>query len=694
LSGTGPGGPRSLPPTSTSTPPRARHRRVAHAVKRKAPLDAFADEPLARVGARRPRRAFVPSAASLVSATCAAFLALGVVVDVRVGALGVAAACVAAGALLSRTALVRFVVAAAVGVALAVVGAALGAGNALGVDVVVDAAFAVVGVVVLAALPRLTVAFAASGARRTEQARADAEVLGLLDDARLFRRLGRADADVDADEPADAALLRDVGCAVAQRDRLYRLLRLCERSLKDSAVVALYVVDDSGAGLRLVEQLAQLDAQNKPRLPLGGRGVGPAGLVGLCVTRRAPVRVVEQEPSAALQAHRHSGEAPKSALCVPLLSRGGGVRGVVVVDRVEAVAFDADDEAFVVALGEEVLDGLAGEELITALDAERRRVGRVYAAARTLAGVTRTADVVDVAVAALKELGGAVAVVDVDAGSGGARVLAADGVLKTLAGGAVDGSSFVGRALAERTALPHTALAQAQRRALLRDDDGVDVATLVDVRVVPLVAHGVARGVVIVAGDRFGRAVTDAIVAVADVVALALAAAQSFDAVEKQATTDGLTGVANRRALDRRLEEAIARARRSGQPLAVMLTDVDHFKSVNDTWGHSTGDDVLKGVARTLATEARTTDVVGRLGGEEFVVICEGTDVAGAVAGAERMRMALKRQVFTTEKGPLSVTSSFGVALWQPDETGHDVLARADQALYRAKQQGRDRVVS
>jgi diguanylate cyclase (GGDEF)-like protein len=126
-----------------------------------------------------------------------------------------------------------------------------------------------------------------------------------------------------------------------------------------------------------------------------------------------------------------------------------------------------------------------------------------------------------------------------------------------------------------------------------------------------------------------------------------------------------------------------------------MITDVDHFKSVNDTWGHTTGDEVLKGVAKSLQQGARTTDIVGRLGGEEFVVICEGTDVEGAAIVAERMRLALKRLQFETPRGPLSITSSFGVALLLTDDAdGHATLEAADKNLYKAKQQGRDRVVA
>lgn len=648
---------------------------MARAVRRKAPLDAFADAPLVRPRDRAGK-------ARLAVSPVVVLAGLGVLACAGVAAVAlpllafVFAVAVAAGAWLSGRQLQRFLPLLAGAAAGAVVAVDFGAADpALAV-------FAGLCTLGFGALPRSLLFLAVHAARGREQARADAEVLRLVDDARLFRRLGRAAGD-------DVSELADVACAVAQRDRLYRLLRLAERAVGDTAVVALYVVDDAGTGLTLVEQLATLDAQNHPRLALGARGVGPAGLVGLCVTRRAPLRVVDVD-GAAVRAHRLSGPVPQSALCVPLLARGGAVRAVLVLDRTDPTSFVADDEAFALALGEELLEGLFTEQLVVDLDAERRRVARVYAAARALAGVTRTAEVVDVAMAALQGLCSSAAVVDVVGSE--ARVLRASGSLASLRGGSLQPESFGARALAERTPLPHTTLSSAAHRPLCNDDDGVDVEALVDLRVVPLFAQGEASGLLVVAGDRFGTEVVDAIVALADVTALALASSRAFDAIEKQATTDGLTGLLNRRSLDARLEEAVARARRSGTPLCVLMTDVDHFKSVNDAWGHATGDEVLKGVARVLAAGARTTDVVGRLGGEEFVVVCEGTDAAGAVVVAERMRAALKAVTFATPKGPLSVTSSFGVALLLPTDSGHDVLERADQQLYRAKQGGRDRV--
>ena len=141
------------------------------------------------------------------------------------------------------------------------------------------------------------------------------------------------------------------------------------------------------------------------------------------------------------------------------------------------------------------------------------------------------------------------------------------------------------------------------------------------------------------------------------------------------------------------MDEAIARARRLRTPLCVLPGDIDHFKSVNDTYGHGTGDEVLKHVAHALTGVARTSDVVARYGGEEFCVVLEGTEQAGGVWLAERMRLAIKELRFATANGPLSVTASFGVTLLLDSDDAHTVRARADAALYRAKERGRDRVL-
>jgi diguanylate cyclase (GGDEF)-like protein/PAS domain S-box-containing protein len=152
--------------------------------------------------------------------------------------------------------------------------------------------------------------------------------------------------------------------------------------------------------------------------------------------------------------------------------------------------------------------------------------------------------------------------------------------------------------------------------------------------------------------------------------------------MEALAITDGLTGVANRRAFDERLALEVTRAARYDQPLSLVLLDIDRFKSFNDTFGHQSGDDVLRQVAVLLAGAARETDFVARYGGEEFVVVLPHTDHADALAQAERFRVALEVAPWLQR----AITGSFGVATWSPAvTTGEELVAEADRALYQAK---------
>ncbi len=162
------------------------------------------------------------------------------------------------------------------------------------------------------------------------------------------------------------------------------------------------------------------------------------------------------------------------------------------------------------------------------------------------------------------------------------------------------------------------------------------------------------------------------------------------------ACTDSLTGIYNRRHLDRILEQEIPRHVRYGMPFSAMLVDVDHFKRVNDTYGHVVGDQVLKAIATTLNRLVRRADVVCRYGGEEMCVVLPSTGAAGAMILGERLRDAVEKLSHQDLDGqPFRVTASFGVAAAEsrdPQLDAKKLLARADQALYAAKSGGRNRV--
>jgi diguanylate cyclase (GGDEF)-like protein len=164
--------------------------------------------------------------------------------------------------------------------------------------------------------------------------------------------------------------------------------------------------------------------------------------------------------------------------------------------------------------------------------------------------------------------------------------------------------------------------------------------------------------------------------------------------LDRLATTDLLTETFNRRRLKEIAGHELSRARRFNQPLCVAMLDLDHFKTINDTFGHSVGDIALQMAAAAIRSRVRSHDHVGRYGGEEFVVVLPGTAQGGAIRLAESVRDAIATVVLETETGPVTLTTSAGVAEWDGAETLDEVLARADAALYRAKEAGRNCVVA
>jgi diguanylate cyclase (GGDEF)-like protein len=167
--------------------------------------------------------------------------------------------------------------------------------------------------------------------------------------------------------------------------------------------------------------------------------------------------------------------------------------------------------------------------------------------------------------------------------------------------------------------------------------------------------------------------------------------------VSRLANEDDLTGLKNRRAWMDEAQQQLQLAKRLKTPLSVLVLDVDHFKKVNDTHGHPAGDAVLRGLGQLLSLCLRVTDIPGRLGGEEFAVLAPGTDAKGALQIAETLRNAIAQERIEDAGLSLQVTASIGVASMPaglPDVDLDDLMRAADQALYSAKQSGRNRVVA
>ncbi|RMD78410.1 MAG: sensor domain-containing diguanylate cyclase, partial [Gammaproteobacteria bacterium] len=222
------------------------------------------------------------------------------------------------------------------------------------------------------------------------------------------------------------------------------------------------------------------------------------------------------------------------------------------------------------------------------------------------------------------------------------------------------------------------------------------------VALLPLVRHGRLIGSLNIGSqnpDRFVQGVrTDFMEHLAAVVAICLENAVNLERLQRLGLTDTLTGVSNRRYFEQRLREELERAGRSGEPLSCLLVDVDHFKRVNDTHGHLTGDAVLREVAALLRGQLRGSDVLARYGGEEFAALLPRSGPRQAREVAERMRRAVAAGRYTAPSGePFPVTVSIGAATYEPARgpvpDGALLVGRADRALYEAKAGGRNRVV-
>jgi diguanylate cyclase (GGDEF)-like protein len=171
------------------------------------------------------------------------------------------------------------------------------------------------------------------------------------------------------------------------------------------------------------------------------------------------------------------------------------------------------------------------------------------------------------------------------------------------------------------------------------------------------------------------------------------------DALAAEAATDALTGLLNRTSLETTVPELVALAQRAASPLACLMIDLDHFKQVNDSYGHAAGDAVLLDTASRFATTVRKSDVLIRYGGEEFLLLLPGTDLVGAVTMSARLRESLEARPVVYRADPrdnpveITVRASIGIAVWRESYAdGATMIAAADEALYRAKALGRDRV--
>jgi diguanylate cyclase (GGDEF)-like protein len=214
--------------------------------------------------------------------------------------------------------------------------------------------------------------------------------------------------------------------------------------------------------------------------------------------------------------------------------------------------------------------------------------------------------------------------------------------------------------------------------------------------ILPLIAQDEPLGTLTLAANEpnvFTDTIRRTLQVLTNQMATSISNARMVRKLKEMATTDGLTGLLNHRVFQDELERKLKSAERFSHPLSVIITDLDKFKHVNDTYGHPVGDVVLKGFSGVLSGAMRETDIVSRYGGEEFAIVCEQTDADGALRLANRIREEMEAMVFQSDIGTFQVTCSLGIATFPKHAKDKQAIVEAaDQALYLAKEKGRNRV--
>jgi diguanylate cyclase (GGDEF)-like protein len=397
----------------------------------------------------------------------------------------------------------------------------------------------------------------------------------------------------------------------------------------------------------------------------------------------------------------YKGEVKVGTLMVAPVFIGDVVQGFLVADRLDIQSFTGAEPQILERFAALAADTILRTRAVEVQEEAGQESRAVYRLSQSLASLTDAAAVRGFLFQAARNLvpveGGGVVIVD-DAQSRYV-VESAYGWAAELEGREVGLSEKTWAAWTVRSAegafLLDDVAAQKERMPFLVLDEGTGRGE--SLLVAPLRTRNRTLGGLLLTGARgsFSGAAQRVIGVLANQAAASLATIGEKDRAVERAERDGLTGLYNRRAFDELLGQAVAREERQQGRFSLVMFDIDHFKRLNDDYGHPAGDAALRRAAFTIGRHLRKGDQAARYGGEEFVAILPGADERGAVQLAERVRAALHKDRFAFEGAWIAFTASFGVAVWPGD--GKDpapLVAAADRALYAAKKNGRNRVIT
>ena len=521
----------------------------------------------------------------------------------------------------------------------------------------------------------------------------------LEEELNVYRR-GQTAFDQDADEFKS---IREEGRRDQLRESVVRLQDALHHTLSDLHEILkphtciLFTVDSRTGNIHFRDALSDTEFLNRSAEIREGEG-----LLGWVWREREALRLTNfQHPPENLVYYRRD-EKIKSLLAVPIMRNGTGkIEGILVVDSLQEGYFTTEDERLVWLAANQVV-----KELETA-EQRRREVNEakishaLYKVSEALNSSLKLDEVLDATMECIEKIVGAdlVALALFNQESGISEVVRAHGD---------NGESMTGKTFAPDESLVGWVTTPEQylfysdfaTRKIQKPVFGKDFPSFKNIGTFfcyPLVSGSEFLGSLTIVFEEKGS-INDyernALTTTARMVATSIANANLHNRVAQMATTDGLTGLFNHRYFQERLSERIDEARRHPTRHSLVLVDIDHFKKVNDSYGHPIGDKVLKVMSRLLKENVRTIDLAARYGGEEFVLVLANTRLEGAKKLADRIRKQASKLKFDADGKTFKVTISMGVATFPDDARNKQALIEhSDQALYHAKENGRNRVV-
>ncbi|HEX4517224.1 MAG TPA: sensor domain-containing diguanylate cyclase, partial [Polyangiaceae bacterium] len=520
--------------------------------------------------------------------------------------------------------------------------------------------------------------------RRVARARVEQELKRIEDDARSYRLLGAGETREQSEDRLARSSVEEIQRAV------HYALELLRRTL-DLHTAALLWLNDSGTHLRISELSTASDDIHDAPIPIGD------GVLGAVVMQKERVALSHLKPS--YDVPYYEGACPVRVLLGMPIIQDDQLRGILVLDRTKDEAFTPHEEELAAQAARYCLRAIQNERIFVQLERAKVEQGKLYDAAKALGAALSEKDVLEAGVRSAQKIAAfdLAAVTLFDEPTRTHHVVAATGEIEDLVGSKFGhNGGLVSMVVQNKFPLPYKGEYDPSRQVVLTKN--FPWPKLPSLLVLPLLLHERPLGTLILGAKRrnaFGDQVRPTLEVLASHLAVSLANARMVAKLEQMATTDGLTGLLNKRAMIDAATQKIAAAARFGRKLSLLVTDIDFFKKVNDTYGHDVGDVVIKGLGEILKRQKRTTDLVARFGGEEFIVLCEQTDERGAQLLAERIREELQKTTFHSEQGSLGVTCSIGVATFPEGGDSWETLFKAsDEALYVSKRSGRNRVTS